>query len=108
MTTSEGGVAEMLKMCVTGDPTVMYHFMKDFESQPQYGVKLDAKEYDPEANRWRFTLDVDYKPKVRKPVQVKLVTLSGKEIELNLLDGVVVELDEGVTYVSGKVFDVFN
>ncbi|MBA4496396.1 hypothetical protein ACFO25_00610 [Paenactinomyces guangxiensis] len=99
----------MLKVSVKGDPHEIYHFMNDLQSQPQYGVQLEAKRYLlPGFNEKEITAYVNYVPKERKPMTVTLKTLEGKEVQINLLDGVAVELDQGITYISGKVFDIFG
>lgn len=99
----------MLKLCVTGEPSELYHFMNDLKTQPRYNVKLATKEPDKENDHEsKVLVNVDLIPEVSKPLTVKLQTESGQELVINLLDGMVVELDEGVTYISGKVFDIFG
>ncbi|MBA4494608.1 hypothetical protein ACFO25_12780 [Paenactinomyces guangxiensis] len=98
----------MLKLCVVGNPNELDHFMNDFKSQPQYDVNQESKEYDIcNQEELRVMANVDFKPKVRKSMTVKLQTKEGKELEISLLDGIVVQLDDSVTYVSGRVFDIF-
>ncbi|MBA4494008.1 hypothetical protein ACFO25_11355 [Paenactinomyces guangxiensis] len=99
----------MLKLQLSGDPKEIYHFMNDLQSQPQYGVQLESKRYLlPGFTEKEITAYVNYVPKEQKPLTVTLKTQEGKEVQINLLDGVAVELDRGITYISGKVFDIFG
>ncbi|MBA4496508.1 hypothetical protein ACFO25_03995 [Paenactinomyces guangxiensis] len=83
--------------------------MNDLQSQPQYGVQLESKRcLLPGFQEKEITAYVNYVPKERKPMTVTLKTPEGKDVQINLLDGVTVELDQGITYISGKVFDIFG
>lgn len=94
-----------MKLSLIGNPKECYHFLNDLKSQRQYQVELESKEYDASSYQ-KIMLKVDMKSKDRKPLMVRLNTESGEQIVLNLLDGVVMQLEEGITYVTGKVFDV--
>ncbi|SEN07498.1 hypothetical protein [Lihuaxuella thermophila] len=99
----------MLKLCVTGEPSELYHFMNDLKTQPRYNVRLVSNVHDQEDDQeTKVLVNVDLIPEISKPLTVKLESANGQELVINLLDGMVVELDEGVTYISGKVFDVFG
>ncbi len=99
----------MLKLCVTGEPSEFYHFMNDLKTRPRYNVKMATKEQCEENNpESRVLVNVDFIPEVSKPLTVKLEAANGQELVINLLDAMVIELDEGVTYISGKVFDIFG
>ena len=53
-------------------------------------------------------LDEKVKTSVRQPLYVYMKDKKGTEIQLELYDGLVVEMGEGITYISGKVYDVFR
>lgn len=58
----------MFKLCVMGDPSEIHHFINDFQTQPQYKVKLESKEYV--NNERKIVANVDFIPKVHKPLHV--------------------------------------
>ncbi len=97
----------MIKLSLIGNPKECYHFLNDLKSQRQYQVELESKEYDAVSYQ-KILLNIDVKPKERKPLMVRLNTETGEQIVLNLIDGVVMQLEEGITYVTGKVFDVLG
>jgi hypothetical protein len=91
----------VLKLSLSGNPGECYHFLNDLKSQRQYQVELESKEYDASSYQiTRVRLKIDVKPKERKPQVVRLNTETGEQIVLNLLDGVVMQLEEGITYVT--------
>lgn len=101
-----GGTISMFKLYASGDSDQLSIFLTDLKSNPRYDVALEAKEhYDKEQSRGKMVMNVDVKSVAI--TTVILETKNGIDVEINLLHGVIVELDDGITNISGKVFDVF-
>lgn len=99
----------MLKLRVMGKADLLNHFMSDFKSQPQYQIKLESKSFScPPNNEGMVLASFEFKPRHRRALTVTLYTTDHKELELNLLDGKAIEMDQGITYINGKVFDIFS
>ncbi|TCS94671.1 DUF3970 family protein [Hazenella coriacea] len=99
----------MLKIRVMGKADLLNHFMSDFKSHPQYQIKLESKSYPCTPNNEGMVFaNFEFKPRHRRSLTVTLFTTNNKELELNLLDGQAVEIDQGVTFINGKVLDIFS
>lgn len=98
----------MLKLRVMGDPGEVSQFINDFKSQPQYEIYAESKRYDISNNNEAIIFaNFGFTPQERKSITLKLLTADHQEIEMNLLDGQVVEMDGGITFIRGKVYDIF-
>jgi hypothetical protein len=101
----------MLTLRVSGERDQLQAFMKHFSTQPYYKIMLDehigtATKEEEMTTQFEF-LVTKQKPSFRKSVSVTLSTVEGKDIVIDLLDGQVVQVDDNVTCVFGKNFDIF-
>jgi hypothetical protein len=53
-------------------------------------------------------MSVSFKPNSQTPVQVTLHTQDNQKIKIHFTDGFAVKLNETITYIGGKVVDVFR
>ncbi|SEN33768.1 hypothetical protein [Lihuaxuella thermophila] len=97
----------MLKMCVVGNPFELYRFINDLKSQPQYEVKIDSKGYiSPVFKEKENVVKMNFVPEVCKPLTVNLETEKEEEVKIHFWDSIMVEMQPGVTWISGKVFEI--
>ncbi|RAL25941.1 hypothetical protein [Thermoflavimicrobium daqui] len=97
----------MIKMQVLGDRNKVNLFMKDFKSLPQYHVITESifnKFLD--ENVIGYTV-FDLINPVCKPIVLQITTSNEKELLLDLRNAQVVKSDNGVTWIKGKVNDIY-
>ncbi|SEN26546.1 hypothetical protein [Lihuaxuella thermophila] len=101
----------MLRLRVDGKCESVNHFMQDLKAQPQYQL-LSESRLTEEDHRNNADVTVicylDDKPTQRKVCNLSLSTSSGREVKIEMLDCQIVEMGDGVTYIRGKVFDIFG
>lgn len=102
----------MLTLRVSGKKDQLQAFMKHFSTQPYYKIMLDehcgtATMEDEMTANFEFLVP-KLKPSIRKTTKVTLSTTEGKQIVIDLLDGQIVQVDEKVTCIYGKNFDIFS
>jgi hypothetical protein len=99
----------MLKLIATGKPHELHPFIFDLTSQPQYKVKLESMSPgDHLGQETSVQMSVSFRPNSQTPVQVTLHTQDNQKIKIHFTDGFAVKLNETITYIGGKVVDVFR
>lgn len=101
----------MLTLRVSGKKDQLQAFMKHFSAQPYYKIMLDSElgsisVEDEMTTQFEFLSSL-LKPKIRKALTVTLATTDGKEINIDLLDGQVIQVDDETTCIYGKNYDIF-
>jgi threonine synthase len=101
----------MLTLRVSGKKDQLQAFMKHFSAQPYYKIMLD-EELEMVSVEEEMTTHFEFvssllKPKIRKTLIVTLTTNEGKEINIDLLDGQVIQVDDNTTCIYGKNYDIF-
>ncbi|MGX9707960.1 MULTISPECIES: hypothetical protein [Laceyella] len=51
---------------------------------------------------------LQFVPTHRNPLHITLITDTGEEIHIHFVDGHMVKMDETITFISGKVYDIFG
>jgi hypothetical protein len=96
-----------MKLFVRGNPNEVQTFFQELSAHRQYEVIAHYQEKDHfHQGQIRVGATVQMEKKPRESLLVTMKTDEGKEIELKLLDGRVIEMD-GHTLVFGRVYDVF-
>ncbi len=96
-----------MKLFVRGNPDEVQTFFQELSAHRQYEVIAHYREKDHfHKGQVRVGATVQVEKKPRESLLVTMMTDEGKEIELKLLDGRVIEMD-GQTLIFGKVFDLF-
>jgi len=99
----------MLKVTVSGKAQELHPFIHDLTQQPQYAVELCSTET---AENLQQEISVQallqFHPLHRKPLFVQLHAENGENIVIHFLDSTHVQLNPSVTYISGKVYDIFG
>lgn len=97
----------MFKVYASGDSDQLNIFLSDLKSNPRYNVALETKEhYDINHKRGKMVMSVDIQTVT--PMSVVLNTENGEQVTIDLLKSIVVKFDNDITYISGKVFDIFG
>jgi hypothetical protein len=101
----------MLTLRVSGKKDQLQAFMNHFSAQPYYKIMLDEElemvsVEDEMTTQFEFVSSL-LKPKIRKTLTVTLTTNEGKEINIDLLDGQVIQVDDNTTCIYGKNYDIF-
>jgi hypothetical protein len=101
----------LLRLRVDGKCESVNHFMQDLKAQPQYqlhSVSGLTEEDHRNNNDVTVICYLDDHPARRKVSHLNLMTSGGKEVKIELLDCQIVDMGNGVTYIRGKVFDIFG
>jgi hypothetical protein len=99
----------MLQISVTGNAHEIQRFMNHFKLQPHYKILPDSERYiNLEDEKIQVLAAFQFRPKERKSMLVQITTSSGSKVEFTLLDGKIIEMENGVTYVHGKYYDIFG
>jgi hypothetical protein len=101
----------MLTLRVSGKKDQLQAFMKHFSAQPYYKIMLDEQlrtvSVEEEMTTQFEFISSLLKPRIRKSLTVTLSTTTGEEINIDLLDGQVIQVDDDVTCIYGKNYDIF-
>ncbi|RAL25940.1 hypothetical protein [Thermoflavimicrobium daqui] len=96
-----------MKLYVKGEPQEVETFLDNVKSQ-KYDVITHFKEKDCfYSDNLRVGATIEMSEKSRQSLLVKITTSDGNKIELDLLDGKVIEMDQ-TKLIIGKVYDIFG
>jgi hypothetical protein len=99
----------MLQLSVTGNAHEIHQFMNHFKLQPHYKIQPNSERYiNQDDEQVQVQATFQFRPKERKSMLVQIITSSGSKIEFTLLDGKIIEMENGVTYIHGKYYDIFG
>jgi hypothetical protein len=99
----------MLKLLISGKPSELHPFLFDLATQPQYHMQLHTIEQSPSpTGEAKVEAQLQFVPTHRNPLQITLITNTGEEIHIHFVDGHMVKMDETITFISGKVYDIFG
>lgn len=99
----------MLKLLVQGELDELQRFLLQFRMHPQYIIHPDSIRVDSQ-DEYDASLfaHFDFKPEARKNLTIQMHTEKGIIVNLSLMDGQVTKFGNGITYLSGKVYDIFG
>lgn len=94
----------MLKLEVSGAKRKVESFIDSLRSNPQYNISSISKKND----TYDVTCQLEYNPFHKRVSTVDIVGTNGETVKIDLLDCMIVEVEEGITYISGKSYDIFS
>lgn len=97
-------VVYLLTVTVTGKDDELEHFLKELGTH--FPFETIQQEVFPEKELAQTTVQIELHRKVC--TQVTLTLEEGPEIVMDLLDCKIVTLDDGITIVHGKNYDIFS
>lgn len=99
----------MLRLTITGKALDLHPFVYDLSKQPQYDVEICSTELTENLQQEvSVQARLKFQPHDRKPLYVQLHTKNDQNIIIYFLDSSHVQVSPSVTYISGKVYDVFG
>lgn len=99
----------MIKLTITGKAIDLHPFIHDLLKQPQYNVEISPTECTKNLQEEiSVQARLKFHPPGRKPLYVQLHTKDDKDISIYFLDCAHIQLSPTITYISGKVYDIFG
>ncbi|RAL24467.1 hypothetical protein [Thermoflavimicrobium daqui] len=97
----------MLKMQVLGEQQKVATFMEGFKSLPQYQILTETKSYNQVLDTEVAFALFEVNQSKTHSMMLQITTMNNKELVLNLDQAQMRKAENGITWIKGKVHDIY-